>query len=82
MKERGKKGVSIMVGYVLLVVIAVVMSVVVYAWLKTYTPADVKSCPEEVSLFVSSIECIDADNDGSDDLIVSVINNLLQHTAN
>ena len=47
-----KKAVSIMVGYVLLVVFAVIIGAVVYQWLSTYIPKEPLGCPEGSSLFV------------------------------
>jgi len=47
-----KKGVSVIIGYVLLIVFAMVISVGVYAWLKTYVPNEPLNCPDGVSLFV------------------------------
>jgi hypothetical protein len=54
-----KKGVSVMIGYILLVVTAISMSVVVYAWLRTYIPKDIPGCPEEVSILVTESACVD-----------------------
>jgi hypothetical protein len=52
---RDKKGISIMIGYVLLVVSAIVLSVVVYQWIKTYVPADKLDCPSDVSMFIEDV---------------------------
>ena len=41
-----------MVGYVLLVVFAVIIGAVVYQWLSTYVPTEPLGCPEGSSLFV------------------------------
>src|SRR3989344_1991710 len=49
---KQKRGVSVIIGYVLLVVFAMVISVGVYAWLKTYVPNEPLNCPDGVSLFV------------------------------
>ena len=54
-----KKGVSVMIGYVLLVSIVIVMSVFVYNYLRSYVPEENTSCPEEVSLMVQDLNCID-----------------------
>src|SRR3989338_282907 len=48
---KQKRGVSVIIGYVLLVVFAMVISVGVYAWLKTYVPNEPLNCPDGVSLF-------------------------------
>ena len=44
-----------MIGYVLLVVIAIVMSLLVYQWVKTYIPKDAIECPEGSSMFIKEI---------------------------
>jgi len=55
--ERNKKGVSVIVGYVLLVMIGISMSVLVYQWLKFQVePGDEIKCPDEVSLIIEEIE--------------------------
>ena len=56
-KKRDKRAISIMIGYVLLISTAVIMSVVVYQWLKTYVPSESLECPSEVSLFIKSYTC-------------------------
>ena len=56
-KKKNKLGVSIMVGYVILVAAAVMMGAIIYQWMKTYVPADKPECPEGVSLFIQSINC-------------------------
>ena len=53
---QDKKGLSIMIGYVLLVVIAIVMSLIVYQWVKTYIPKDAIECSEDVSVFLEKVE--------------------------
>jgi hypothetical protein len=49
-----KRGVSVIVGYVLLITFGLILSVIVYNYLKTYVPADSVSCPEGVSLLLKS----------------------------
>ncbi len=51
-KRVGKKGVSVVIGYVLLISLAVVMSGLLYVWMKSYVPKDVVQCPEGVSISV------------------------------
>ncbi|MBS3072030.1 hypothetical protein J4408_03495 [Candidatus Pacearchaeota archaeon] len=58
LRQINKKGVSIMVGYVLLVVIAVSISVLVYNFLKVYVPKEKPECSKEVSLIIQEAECI------------------------
>jgi hypothetical protein len=49
------RGVSIVVGYVLLVVLVIIMSSVVHQWMKTYVPRDIMNCPDDVSIFIKNI---------------------------
>lgn len=74
---QDKRGLSIMVGYVLLVVIGIVMSVFVYQWIKTYVPKESLECPDGVSIFVKEIvyNCED------DTLTLTVRNNGLFNVA-
>ena len=56
---KNKKAVSVMIGYVLLVTLAVVMGGIVYQWMKTYVPPDTEEieCPEGVSIFIVNYTC-------------------------
>ena len=47
-----KKGLSEIIGYVLLISITMILSVIVYQWIKTYVPKDAIECDEGVSIFV------------------------------
>jgi len=53
-RGKGKKGISPLIGYVLLVVFAVVISSIVFQWLRTYVPAQAMECPDGVSLFLNN----------------------------
>ena len=44
-----------MIGYILLITFAIVIAVVVFQWLKTYVPKEGIACPDEVSIYISSI---------------------------
>ena len=63
-KERGimknKRGISIVIGYVLLIGVSIVMSILVYQWLKTYVPTEELKCPEGTSIFIKETvyDCI------------------------
>lgn len=57
-----KKGVSEVVGYVILIVIALTMSVFVYAYLKLYVPKEAPSCPSDISLSVQDYTCTSGPN--------------------
>lgn len=58
-----KKGISIIIGYVLLVVMAISLSLLVYAWLKYYLPKEIEKCPDSVSLIISDYECNQEDKE-------------------
>ena len=47
-----KKGVSVMVSYVLLIVFVIIIGALVYQWLKSYVPAQAMECPDGVSIFI------------------------------
>ena len=49
---KNKRGASEMIGYILLIVFAVIISVIVYQWLKTYVPKEPLQCSAEISLFI------------------------------
>jgi len=50
-----KRGVSVVIGYVLLIAISIVMSILVYAWLKNYVPSETAQCPDETSIFIRDV---------------------------
>jgi hypothetical protein len=50
--KKNKKGLSVIIGYVLLMVVSIVMSVIVYQWLKTYVPKDTAACDDGTSMFI------------------------------
>lgn len=66
-----KKGVSIMIGYVLLITAAIVMGVIVYQWLRTYVPIEAPACSEEISVFMKRYSCDPA----TDELTITIKNN-------
>jgi hypothetical protein len=53
---KEKKGVSIMVGYVLLITLAIVMGVIAYNWMKTYIPKEPTECQEGVSMIIQEAQ--------------------------
>lgn len=62
MKSLGKKrGISEIVSYVLLIIIAMSIAVGVYAWLKSYVPSEEErqKCPEETALSITDYECME-----------------------
>ena len=56
-KRKNKKAISPMIGYILLISAAVVMSVIVYTWLKTYIPRAALECPDTTSLLIKNYAC-------------------------
>lgn len=52
LQDKNKKGVSLMISYILLVVFAVVIGAIVFAWLRTYVPSQGLSCPDGTSVFI------------------------------
>jgi hypothetical protein len=57
---KSKKGISIIIGYVLLVSFAIIIGVIVYAWMKTYVPQEEMQCPDGTSLFIKDLayDCV------------------------
>ena len=60
-----------MIGYVLLVVIAIVMSMIVFQYIRTYVPKDIVECPGGISVFIQEAK-YDCD---ADTLEVTIKNN-------
>ncbi len=56
-KINNKKGLSEVVSYVLLIVIAVSLSILVFAWLKVKVPKEKLECPDSVSLILKEYVC-------------------------
>ena len=56
--KSSKKGMSEMVAYVLLVVIAVGLSVLVYGYLKIYVPKNNLGCPTDVHITLDDYTCV------------------------
>jgi hypothetical protein len=46
-----------MIGYILLITSTVVMSSIVYQWMKSYVPKDTIDCPDGVSLYIFNSTC-------------------------
>ena len=55
--QRNKKADSVIIGYVLLIVLALGMAGAVYSYLKFYIPKERPSCPEGANLAVESSIC-------------------------
>ncbi len=54
---KNRRGVSEMIGYVLLIGFAIAMSIGVYQLIKSYTPKSTLECPDGVSIFVMDYGC-------------------------
>jgi len=70
LQTKNKKGISVMIGYILLISFAVILGSVIYTWVKAYVPNQGLECPEGVSLFVK-----DAQYDCSTSLVLTLKNN-------
>jgi hypothetical protein len=70
-----KRGISIMIGYILLITSAVVMSAIVYQWMKSYVPKDTIDCPDGVSIFITESSCIENIADNTYELRINIRNN-------
>lgn len=57
MLHRNKKGISVMVGYVLLIIIAVALAAGVFTFLRTFIPKEKPECPEEIHLVIQDYVC-------------------------
>lgn len=83
-KTKGKKAVSVIVSYVLLISLVLGMSALVYAWLKSKVPGLVpkENCPEGISLVLESYNCITGNGDGAQKYINLTVKNRGLHTVN
>ena len=70
-RKKNKKGISVIVGYVLLIALGIVMSVIVYSYLRTYVPKEPVACPEETSIAIRDFIC----NNNSYSLNLTLRNN-------
>lgn len=57
LKMRSKKAVSELISYVLLIVIAISLSLIVYAFIKVQLPKEKAECPEGASIIIKEIKC-------------------------
>lgn len=57
MLRQDKRGLSEIIGYTLLIVLAIGMAAGVYSFLKFYVPKDQIKCPNDVSLIIDSAVC-------------------------
>ena len=57
LEKKNKRAMSAVVGYVLLITFGIIMSTIVYSYLKTYVPKDISSCSDGTSIFLESYSC-------------------------
>ncbi len=50
--NKNKRGVSEIIGYILLIAIVVVVSIFVFQWLKSYVPQSALTCPEGTTVSI------------------------------
>ena len=62
MLHRNKKALSEVVGYAILIVIAISLSVMVYAFLRLYVPKEKVECNEEINLIIQDYSCSSSAN--------------------
>ena len=74
-KKRNKKALSVMIGYILLITFGIIISVIVYSYLKTYVPKEFVKCPEGVSLFIEEINCSEDGITGNKNINITIQNN-------
>ncbi|HPD82156.1 MAG TPA: hypothetical protein PK357_03595, partial [Candidatus Pacearchaeota archaeon] len=56
---KSKKGVSVLIGYVILIAFIVFLAAIIYEWMRSYVPLEELTCPDSVSLLVERYECAD-----------------------
>ena len=61
-KEINKKGLSLMVSYVLLVILAIGLSIVAYSYLSQIPPSEREECPANTNLIIEDPECLGTEN--------------------
>lgn len=54
---KDKKGLSVMIGYVLLIAGAIAMGAIVFVWLQSYVPNEEQKCDDGVSILVKDYVC-------------------------
>jgi len=59
--NKNKKGLSEIIAYTLLILIAVAIAGAIYAWLQIQLPKERLECPEGVSVSISSYSCDDSE---------------------
>ncbi len=52
---KDKYGISIVIGYILLISVSIVMSILVYQWLRTYVPTETPQCSDGTSVLIKNV---------------------------
>ena len=73
--RKNKKGLSVIIGYVLLMAVSIFMSIMVYRWIKTYVPKDIESCPGGTSISIKEINYSCPDNPAENQIINITLKN-------
>ena len=56
--KRNKKGLSVIIGYVLLISFGIIMAGIVYTYLKSYVQnPEVEDCPDGTSIMITNADC-------------------------
>ena len=63
-QAKNKRGVSIMIGYILLIGVVIAISIFVYTWIKTYVPRDAQNCPDGTSISIKDVMCLGGEENG------------------
>lgn len=58
-QAKSKKGISVIVGYVLLIAFVVALAIIVYQWMESYVPIEELTCPDGVSILIEKYQCED-----------------------
>lgn len=55
--KSDKRGISVIIGYIILIAITISLSVLVYNWLVFTIPSEETKCPEAINLDIKEISC-------------------------
>ncbi len=55
MDSKNKRGVSAIIGYVMLIAIVIAISIGVYTWMRSYIPSEAIACPDGVSVSLTDV---------------------------
>lgn len=70
-----KRGISEVVSYVLLIVVAITISAIVFAFLKLYVPKEKPECKEGINLIIENVTCVfDEDNQLNNRILITLQN--------